>query len=147
MLAEVERAEAERIAVEAEVERARIAAEAEAERVVLAERRAVAETVVKARKTAGAKARAEDTETAIAAFLTTHAGDRGGKGPTLREVAEAVGIKPRSVQRYAAWTNRNTTSDPEPVAGPASDRSEATGRAELNGSNSSDGEQTVLEAV
>lgn len=133
--AEVERAEAERIA-----------AEAEAERVLLAERRAAAETVVRARRTAGASASAEDTEAAIETFLAAHADDRGGKGPTLREVAEAVGIKPRSVQRYAAWTNRNTTGGPEPATDPAGDTAQADG-AELNGSDSGDDETTVLQAV
>ncbi|MEL6984442.1 MAG: DUF2637 domain-containing protein, partial [Actinomycetota bacterium] len=150
--AEVERAEAERITAEAEADRSRIAAEAEAERALLAERRAAADTIVEARKTAGAAASAEDTEAAIAAFMVAHADDRDGKGPTLKQVADAVGIKPRSVQRYAAWTNRNNTGA-ESAAGPESgdratgvDGAMGSGGAELNGS-SSDGETTVLEAV
>jgi len=149
----VERAEAERITAEAEADRSRIAAAAEADRVLLAERRAAADTILKARKMAGAAASAEDTEAAIAAFLAAHAGDRDGKGPTLKEVADAVGIKPRSVQRYQAWTNRTTS-----VAGPAEDPESADqatgvdgatgpgGGAELNGSDSDD-ETTALEAV
>ncbi len=148
---EIERAEAERIAVEAEAERARIAAEAEAERVLLAERRTAADAVVKARKSTGAKASAEDTEAAIAAFLAARAGDRDGKGPTLNEVAEAVGIKPRSIQRYQAWANRNdSAAGPAPSDKPGqldghADPGDGVGGVVLNGS--SDDETTALEAV
>jgi len=147
---EVERAEAERIAAAAEADQARIAAEVQAERELLAERRASADAVLKARQTTGSKASAEDTEAAIAAFLAARAGDRGGKGPTLREVAEAVGIKPRSVQRYWAWSNRNIGALATELAdlddGVDTRTDAASGGSELNGTGNGS-ETATLEAV
>lgn len=138
---ELEQVRAERVAAEAEAEQSRIAAEAEAERLLLAERRAAADAVVEARRTAGRKASTEDTEAAVAAFLAAHAGDRSGRGPTVRAVAEALGVTTRTVQRTQAWAGRHSgdtaRQGAERPAKPASGTEQA----------SIDDETTALETV
>lgn len=111
--ARVEAVEAEeRAQREADAAACRQAQIAEAEAELTRERKRAAEAVVKARKVSAGKTTAEDTETAVATFLAANAEDRDGKGPTLKHVADSLGVTTRTVQRTEAWKTR----DAEPVA-------------------------------
>ncbi len=85
---------------------------------------------------------ANSNEAAIAAYLIANAGERSGRGPTQRAVAEALGINARTVGRSTAWKNHAAASARTEVSelAPAANMAAGVGTTTNNGTAPTPGE-------